>query len=114
MFQWFEGYANIVEREPDKVIYMHDAQGHGWEAVRNAHGAVLDSIELGEFYWTDEFKVADCRGSAITNQAKAASYEMREARTDTTSFSSNAGGNNRNSRGGKPMVRNCDFYNRGI
>jgi hypothetical protein len=69
MFQWFEGYANIVEREPDLVIsqlmlsnfraLMHEAQGHGWEAVRNGHGAVLDSIQLGEFFWTDEFKVAD-------------------------------------------------------
>jgi hypothetical protein len=32
---------------------MHDAQAHGWEAIRNAHNVVLDSIEHREFDWTD-------------------------------------------------------------
>jgi hypothetical protein len=49
--------------------------------------------------------VADCRRSAITNQAKAVPHDMREVRSAPTSFSSNTGGNNRNPRGGKPTIK---------
>jgi hypothetical protein len=78
MFQWFEGYACIVEREADPNIarlmlshfrsLIRDDQGHGFDIIKSAHGLVLDSIEQGEFFWTDELKLAECRRSAITNQ----------------------------------------------
>jgi hypothetical protein len=58
--------------------------------------------------------VADCRRLAITNQAKAVSHDMREARTSPAGFRSNAGRNNRNSHGGKPTIKNCDFYNQAV
>jgi hypothetical protein len=81
LYQWLEGYAFIVERETNTNLsrpmlshfraLMRGAQGHGWEAPRAAHGTVLDATEQGEFDWTDEVKVAECRRSIITNQLTA-------------------------------------------
>jgi hypothetical protein len=129
MFQWFEGYASIVEREADPNIVrlmlshfrslMRDAQGHGFYVVKIVHGVVLDSIEQGEFFWTDDLKLAECRQSAITNQvtsSKPQSHSYKSGRGNKVNFSSGGSRGNgpRVNAKGKPTVRSCDFYNRGV
>jgi hypothetical protein len=130
MFQWLEGYASIVEKEPDINIarimlahfraLMRDAEGHGWEVVRKAHGLVLDNIERGEFFWTDEFKLAECRRSAISHQTTKPQpsqfYSQSTRGNNAPSFSNHNSNNARGSGGGKgkPAVKCCDFFNRGV
>jgi hypothetical protein len=95
--------------------------------VRKAHGLVLDSIERGEFFWTDEFKLAECRRSAITNQTtkpQPSQFNSQPARGNYASSFSNHNGNGSRGGGssggsggggkGKPAVKCCDFFNRGV
>jgi hypothetical protein len=130
LYQWLEGNACIVERETNANLsclmlshfraMMRDAQGHGWEAARALHGAVLDAMEQGEFDWTDEVKVAKCRRSIITNQLMASlkqqySCDFCESKGHVYSSQSNANGASRaQGRNNCPVIKKCDFYNKGV
>jgi hypothetical protein len=55
LFQWAQGFLTIIAREPKVEIknlmlehfreLFHDAQFHGWEAVKYAHSIILSSLE---------------------------------------------------------------------
>jgi hypothetical protein len=130
LYQWLEGYACIVERETNANLsclmlshfraLMRDAQGHGWEAAREAHSAVLDAMEQGEFDWTDEVKVAECRRSIITNQLTASlkqqyATDFREPKGQGYISQSGSNGLSRGQgRNNRPVIKICDFYNKGV
>jgi hypothetical protein len=130
IFQWLEGYACIIEKETDVNLtrlmlshfraLMRDAQANGWEAIRNAHGVVLDSIERGEFDWSDEVKVAECRISMMTNQLSSGVRqqhfgEFRDSRASQHNFQFGSGASSHASgRAQRPSIKACDFHNKGV
>jgi hypothetical protein len=129
IFQWLEGYACIIEKETDVNLtrlmlahfrsLMRDAQAHGWEAIRNAHGVVLDSIERGEFDWTDEVKVAECRSMMTNQMISGVRYqqfpEFREPWAPQQNFQSSNGGSSRLlNKSQRQSIKVCDFYNKGV
>jgi hypothetical protein len=131
IFQWMEGYISILERESDLSFIrlmlthfralMRDAQGHGWELTRAAHGVVLDCIERGEFDWSDELKVAECRRSAITTklnillkQHHTGEFRDNLRFNNNNAYQGGASNNRQSNKTSRPLIKICDFYNKGV
>jgi hypothetical protein len=80
IYEWIIGYITIVQIQPDSNIQRHmfehlknlmeDAVSFGWEPVKQAHKAILMSLESGTFTWTDELKMAEKRRSAINRASQ--------------------------------------------
>jgi hypothetical protein len=75
-FEWVFSYAAIVEAQTNPSIARHmlvhlqnlmgDAQSHGFEVVKYAHGVILSRLEMGKLTWPEVHEMSESRRTAIT------------------------------------------------
>jgi hypothetical protein len=128
LFQWAQGFLTIIAREPKVEIknlmlehlreLFHDAQFHGWEAVKYAHSVILSSLEYGDLTWFDTLRMADIRRTVASgkasqirnypvNSSKEPQYFKNHKQGHQNSAGNGSKGNNRKT------VKACNFYNEG-
>jgi hypothetical protein len=131
IFQWVLGYAAIIEAHTDNQIARHmlvhlqnlmgDAQSHGFEVIKYAHGVILSRLEMGKLAWSEVHEMSEARRTAITRGVKQCKISNNQAgfnsrgNSANRQFSSNqstGGARNVQRQGGK-AVRVCLFYNDG-
>jgi hypothetical protein len=71
IFQWVLGYTAIIEAQKDVNIarymlihlqnLMGDAQSHGFEVIKYAHGVILSKLEMGKLTWPDVHEMSEAR-----------------------------------------------------
>jgi hypothetical protein len=123
-FQWVLSYAAIVEAQTDpniaKFILVHlqnlmgDAQSHGFEVIKYAHGVILSRLEMGKLTWPDVHETSEARRTAITRGITQCKANNSSRGNYNRQFNSNqnSGGARSARRSGK-AVRACLFYNNG-
>jgi hypothetical protein len=45
---------------------MGDAQSHGFEVIKYAHGVILSKLEMGKLTWREVHEMSEARRTAIT------------------------------------------------
>jgi hypothetical protein len=134
IYQWIQGILIIMEREPNVIIknlmlsyfvdLFHDAQFHGWDTVKYAHGVVLSGLENGAFTWHDITRMSDVRRSALvarsvggreapTNVVNKDSQGSKGVSNSNNYASGGAHGVSRPSKQSRKPAKACNFHNNG-
>jgi hypothetical protein len=127
IYEWIIGYITIVQIQSDPIIQRHmfdhlknlmeDAVFFGWEPVKQAHKAILTSLESGTFTWTDELKMAEKRRSAINRASQVRETPPLNKNGSQGRFQGSfQQSQNNGSRNvvGKKLIKPCAYYNSNV
>jgi hypothetical protein len=96
---------------------MEDAVSFGWEPAKQAHKAILTSLESGTFTWTDKLKMAEKRRSAINRASQARDTNPPNRRSAQGRFQGRfQSGSNSGSKSvvGKKIIKLCAYFNNNV